>query len=281
MLLGLLALKFPASGNDAQHSGGPAGTPSVTPTPSITPSAISTTVGAVSGLADQIKQTAIELRWQPVPGAASYQVRRDPGQPNAATFPASKTTFGDRPGDADLHVYTVVAVDGAGLPGPAGSTVQGRAATPYGFRQNIASAWTGIVPLTPGVRGSAGQICHGAVAGAQATDMLSCRFQNGVRLNISGYATVADRDLRAAQVAAQTGVQSSSWSAAPGSHGGTMTGRLQASTAPGGPRTKVAGGPWRWWTFDNSPHYAMYAVWPGHTPQQLSHWWWSKAPFRR
>jgi hypothetical protein len=187
--------------------------------------------------------------------------------------------------------------------------VQGRATSPYGDRQNIASAWTGIVPPKPGVKGSAGQVCHvvasstSSISSDHSTGEIRCSFRNGVRLDILSYASPADRDLQAEELALGVGVQYGSWNAVPASGGSALTGRLLASgaavgsdlsmspspmspspgvaPASGVPAGSTPKGPWRWWTYDAAPTSAMYAVWPGHTEQALSSWWQQRAPFRR
>jgi hypothetical protein len=131
-----------------------------------------------------------------------------------------------------------------------------------------------VVPVQPGKKGSAGQSCKGSSKDAEfANARIRCVFDNGVRLEILSYDSATEKDQRSDQLVGIKGVKRGTWKAAlPG--GPRLSGKLLVADA------KVAGGPWRWWSYDGASTYAMYAVWPKHTAKQLSAWWNQKAPFR-
>lgn len=231
-------------------------------------------LAAVTGLSVKIRDISIDLAWDEVPDATAYAVYRDAGTPDEMIRTLSKTTFTDRPGDANVHVYSVVAVDDTDREGPRGGEVIAEAKAPYGAMQGIASAWTSVVPITPGKKGSAGQTCKGLGPDADHADgRIRCTFANGVRLVIFRYASSEDRDLRAEKLAGEKRVKSAEWNAA--LRGGARhSGRLLTADA------KATGGPWRWWTYDDASTYAIHADWPKHSAKQLSAWWNQRAPFR-
>ena len=37
--------------------------------------------------------------------------------------------------------------------------------------------------------------------------------------------------------------------------------------------------PWRWWSYESAPTYAIQADWPGHTRVQLAQWVKKRMPF--
>lgn len=276
-----LALNGPASGDDDPGpQAGPTSTPSELPavsdtgTPSSTDAPAGADLATVTGLAAKTRSISIDLVWKKVPGAATYTVYRDAGTPDQMTRNLARTTFTDRPGDGATHRYSVVAVDTTDREGPSGAEVSVAAAAPFGAVQSIASAWTAVVPITPGKKGTAGQTCKGSSADAEFSNgRIRCTFANGVHLVITSYASATERDRRAAQLLGQKRVTSGKWNAA--QRGGPqLSGRLLIADS------KVPGGPWRWWTYNTDPTYAIYADWPKHTAKQLSSWWNQKAPFR-
>ena len=267
-----LALNGPASGDDD---------PGLAPVPTSTsgpePSATAVADGAlpaVTGLAARTRNISIDLNWDPVPGAASYAVYRDAGTPDESVRTIPRTTFTDRPGDGDQHRYSVLAVDDVDQRGLSSPEVAAVAEDPYGAVQFIASAWTAVVPVSPGKKGTAGQACKGSSVEAEyANGRIRCTFGNGVRLVILSYDSAGERDQRADQLADRKRAKGGKWKAAlPG--GPRLSGRLLTADS------KAPGGPWRWWSYDGASTYAMYADWPKHTAKQLSIWWNQKAPFR-
>jgi Hsp70 protein len=278
LLLGGFALRNRASGDDGSRITGaelPAATAGPGPVPSGTATGSGSALPAVTGLVARTNRITVELHWKQVRGAASYRVYRDAGTPLEVVKAVTGTTLGDRPGDGVEHGYVVVAVDGTGRSGPGGSQVRAAAQVPYGDQQDIASAWTAMVPVRPGQRGSAGQTCE-AQAGSSdySTGQIVCDFGDGVRLTILRYASAADRDRRETLLAAEPGVSSAGWHV-PLHSGFEFTGRLLTASGP------APSGPWLWWTFDAATSHAMYAEWPGHSVEDLTAWWRQKAPFRR
>jgi hypothetical protein len=271
VLIGL-ALNGPASGDDDP---GPAtSSPTATtaePSPSDT-AAVEAGLPAVTGLAAKSRNISIDLSWDKVPDAVSYAVYRDAGTPAEVVRTITRTAYTDRPGDDVEHQYSVLAVDADEREGSAGPQIPAKAESPYGAVQSIASAWTAVVPVQPGKKGSAGQICKGSSKDAEfANGRIRCVFGNGVRLVILSYDSATERDQRSDQLAGMKGVKGRKWKAAlPG--GPRLTGKLLAADAKAGP--------WRWWSYDGASTYAMYADWPKHTAKQLSAWWNQKAPFR-
>jgi Hsp70 protein len=281
LVLGGTAVISSARGSDSNDSGRIAGAelPAATSTSGSIPSGAVTQGGsslpAVTGLSARINRITVDLHWTRVRGAVSYRVYRDPGTPLEAVKPAARTHFGDRPGDGREHTYLVVAVDAAGRSGPGGRLVTASAQAPYGDEQDMASAWTAVVPVRPGQQGTAGQKCESEIATSDySTGQLGCRFGNGVRLTILRYVTQADRDRRGALLEAEPGVQGAGWDV-PLHSGFRFTGRLLTASE------SAPSGPWLWWSFDAAPSYAMAAEWPGHTPKELARWWRQIAPFRR
>ena len=269
-------LNGPASGND--HAGPEPSRPATT-TPaaggSATPSSpAEADLSGVTGLVADTRNISIDLSWDAVPGAAAYTVYRDAGTADQSTRTVARTAFTDRPGDGEQHRYSVVAVDGDDREGPSSPEVSATARAPYGAVQAIASNWTAVVPVTPGQRGTAGQTCKGAAADAEfANGRIRCTYANGVRLTILSYDSPGDRRRRASQLADHKRVKDGSWKAAlPGAP--RLSGRLLSFDA------KAGGGPWRYWTYNSVPTYAVYAQWPKHTAKQLASWWKQKAPFR-
>jgi hypothetical protein len=257
--------------------------PSATSTAHLSPSGTLTNAGsnagsalpAVTGVSARTNRITVELRWKRVRGAASYRVYRDAGSPLEAVRAVAGTSFGDRPGDGSRHSYVVVAVDQAGRSGPGNGPVLASALIPYRDEQDIASAWTAVVPVRPGQMGTAGQTCEGQDASSDYSNgQISCTFGNGVRLTILRYASAADRDRRGDALALEHGVRAGDWDV-PWPSGFRFTGRLLTASAP------APTGTWRWWTFDAARSYAMHAEWPGHSARDLAKWWWQKAPFRR
>jgi hypothetical protein len=244
---------------------GPVATPEGTPTPDPM---------AVTGLEATTRVISIDLAWDEVPGAAGYKVYRDAGTDDETVRTVPGSTFTDRPGDGDEHRYSVAAVDDADQEGPRTTEVGAVAETPYGDVQDIASAWTAVVPVTPGKKGSAGQTCKGSAADAEESNgRISCTFGNGVRLVILRYASKEDRDQRSAQLADRKRVVKGTWQVR--QRGGTrFAGRLLTADS------KATAGPWRFWTYNATPTYALYAAWPKHSAKQLTGWWKQKAPFR-
>jgi hypothetical protein len=229
---------------------------------------------AVTGLSVTTRSISIQLAWTAVPGATAYTVYRDAGTEGQAVRTIPRTTFTDRPGDGEGHRYSVVAVDDEDREGTTGPEVTAKAEAPYGAVQAIASAWTAVVPVTPGKKGTAGQTCKGTSTSADGADgLIKCTFGNGVRLTITHYAGEADRDRRGDKLADRKRVSDGTWHTKKGG-GGPLTGRLLTADS------KATGGPWRWWTYDAATTFAMYADWPKHTGKQLTSWWNGKAPFR-
>ncbi len=37
--------------------------------------------------------------------------------------------------------------------------------------------------------------------------------------------------------------------------------------------------PWRWWTYESAPSYAVQAQWPGHSTADLARWVNQRMPF--
>jgi len=168
----------------------------------------------------------------------------------------------------------VVAVDETDREGPSGEPVSAEAEAPYGAVQSIASAWTAVVPITPGKKGTAGQTCKGSSADKDYSDgRIECAFANGVRLILLSYSSPDQRDQRGDQLADHKRVTDTKWSAAQRG-GASYSGRLLTADS------KATGGPWRWWTYNTASSYAIYAYWPKHSAKQLGSWWKSKAPFR-
>jgi hypothetical protein len=278
-----LVLNGPASGDDdAGPEPTPTGAGDVTSTPAIGDTGTPTTpagleaadLPAVTGLDVSTRNISIDLTWEPVAGAESYTVYRDAGTQEQTLRNIPRTTFTDRPGDGDTHRYSVVAVDDADREGPGSLEVSAEAEAPYGAVQAIASAWTAVVPVTPGKKGTAGQTCKGSSTDAEyANGRIRCTFGNGVRLTILSYDSAADRDRRADQLADRKRVDDGKWSAA--QRGGPrLSGRLLTADS------KATDGPWRYWTYNTATTYGMYVDWPKHTAKQLSSWWNQKAPFR-
>jgi hypothetical protein len=270
-------LNGPASGDDEAGPAGLAPTGQTQPGPDQT-TAVDALGGAklppVTGLSVQTRNISIDLTWDNVPGATAYAVYRDAGTPDQTVRSVPRTTFTDRPGDADQHQYSVVAVDETAQQGPPSAQVSAEAEAPYGELQPIASAWTAVVPITPGKKGTAGQTCKGSATDSEYSNgQIRCTFGNGVRLVILSYPSSDERDKRADQLADLKRVSTSKWGAAQ-REGTRYSGQLLTASS------KAADGPWRWWTYDAASTYAIRADWPKHSAKQLSSWWDQKAPFR-
>ncbi len=286
VLVGLV-LNGPALGDDDTDSATPAQTlpagsgqtPSTASGSTQTPSTPARLGGAdlpaVTGLSAKTRNISIELGWDEVPGATAYAVYRDAGTPGQIVRSVRGSTFTDRPGDADQHRYSVVALDETDREGPQGAQVSAEATAPYGAVQSIASDWTAVVPINPGKKGTAGQTCKGSAADSEhSTGQIRCTFGNGVRLVILSYTSSAERDQRADQLADRKRVKRVKWAAKARGGGVRYGGRLLTADS------KATDGPWMWWSYDTAPTYALQVDWPKHTAKQLSQWWDRKAPFR-
>ncbi len=279
LLIGGLALNRPSSGSEDDGPGTsgadlPTATPTATPSPTSSLD-VSNSLLPVTGLTATTKKITVELSWQSVEGADSYLVLRDPGEPGQASKPVAGTTFGDRPGDGAPHTYSVVAVDHTGEAGPAGASVAAQPAqTPYGAEQDIASDWVGLIPAVPGSRGKLGQVCKGTKASSAHSDgRIACRLKHGPQFQILRFPSKAERDARAAQLDHAKGVDRSKWSVK-GSRREARHGLLLIAGA------KAVNGPFRWWTFDDAPTYAMSVQWPKHSAKSIAKWFSKQAPFR-
>ncbi|GLY27310.1 hypothetical protein [Kineosporia sp. NBRC 101731] len=237
----------------------------ITPT---TPPATPSVLPPVESLRARPVGISITLNWAEVPGAEQYSVYRDQGTKAEEVRTATVPQLTDRPGDGRVHTYTVVALDADEVEGEPGEAVAAKAATPYGKLQNIASAWTGIVPARPGLKGSSGQICRakpGKAAGAAGS--IVCRYPGKLTVTVFTYSSEAATGRRYKVLRAMKGVASGGWKA------DGDTGRLLV----GGPRNA----PWRWWTYESSPTTVVQANWPGHTSAQLATWAKKRMPFHR
>ena len=98
-----------------------------------------------------------------------------------------------------------------------------------------------------------------------ANGIVTCDYPNGVYVEVLRYADNTARGARQDEVrkAADT---PTTWTTTGGGAGGNLY--LGADGAD----------PWRWWTFNERPGYAMYASWPKHTADELKKWW-VDAPF--
>ncbi|GAA3605444.1 hypothetical protein GCM10022223_21490 [Kineosporia mesophila] len=233
-------------------------TPPATPTPSLLP--------PVESLQARTVGISIALNWAEVPGAEQYSVYRDQGTQAEEVRTATTPKLADRPGDGRVHTYTVVALDADEVEGEPGEAVAAKAPTPYGKLQNIASTWTGIVPVRPGVKGSSGQVCRanpGKAAGA--TGSIVCRYPGKLTLTVFDYSSEAATGRRYKALRAMKGVAAGGWKAE------GDTGRLLV----GGRRNA----PWRWWTYESAPTTVVQANWPGHTSTQLAAWAKKRMPF--
>jgi hypothetical protein len=254
--------------------------PSLSPTPEPTPSAtldVSDSLLPVAGLTAHTKKITVTLRWSRVAGADSYQVVRDGDTPAEVRAPVTGTRFADRPGDGGRHTYRVVALDADGNEGPAGNTVRPpAAATPYGAEQDIASTWITMIPEKAGAKGKAGQTCTGSKASSEHSNgRIVCRLKTGLQYQILRFASKEQRDARVAQLTKAKGAHAGRWSVkGKGSGAKKVSGQLITAGA------KAPNGPWRVWTFDDSPTYAMSVQWPKHSAKALAQWWQKKAPFQ-
>jgi len=278
LVVGGLALNGrAASSSDGENSPRTIGadlptTLSPTPTPSSSVDATASLL-PVAGLTGHTETITVRLQWQAVDGAESYLVTRDPGRAGEKTEPVTGTRYADRPGDGRRHSYTVVAVDPDGTPGAAGPTVHpSAAATPYGAEQDIASAWPQMIPTKPGAKGGAGQTCKGSKTSSEHSNgRIVCRTSSGVQFQVLRFSSQKERDAREDQLVK-----------AQGAHGGHWAQKGDDATSGGDLVTAGAGvvhGPWRFWTFDDSPRYAMSAQWPKHSAQALASWWQGRSPF--
>jgi hypothetical protein len=283
IVVALLLGGFALNDGDAATTGAATGagpTPSPSPTPEPTPSAtldVSDSLLPVAGLTAHTKKITVTLRWSRVDGADSYQVVRDGDTPAEVSQPVAGTRFADRPGDGDRHTYRVVALDVDGNEGPVGNTVRPpAAATPYGAEQDIASVWITMIPEKSGAKGKAGQTCKGTKASSEHSNgRIVCRLKNGLQYQILRFASKKQRDARVAQLTKAKGAHAGRWSVkGKGSRAKKVTGQLITAGA------KAPNGPWRVWTFDDRPTYAMSVQWPKHSAKALAQWWQKKAPFQ-
>ena len=206
----------------------------------------------------------MDLRWQPVSSADGYRVLSD-GRVVAdrVTAPAFHVPLGS---DTASHQYTVVALDGgqASLPSAA---VASAALGPWGTAAPVQSEFPRLIPTQPKKTGSSGQTCETAPPqrDQQAKAIVTCKYPNGVHLEVLTYGDNGPRDVREKEIRAVAD-DKNTWSTAGGGPGGN----LYLGTDKDGP--------WRWWTFNERPGFAMYAAWPSHTAAQLKTWW-TDAPF--
>jgi hypothetical protein len=251
---------------DPVASAGPL-TPASTSLPTVSPTPEVVALPAVAGLAARRVGIAIALTWDQVEGADRYEVYRDAGTPAEKIRTAVANKLTDRPGDGLTHAYTVIALDADKNAGESGAAVEAKAATPYGKLQNIASTWTGIVPEKPGQKGAAGQVCRPKTG---KVNRIICRYPDQLTLAVFGYGSDTATDHRYNVLAKGKGVKSSTWKTL--LHDDVKdTGRLLTGAH--------GGSPWRWWSYESAPSYAIQAQWPGHSAADLARWVNKRMPF--
>ncbi len=145
------------------------------------------------------------------------------------------------------------------------------ASAAWGSVRDIANAFPKVIPSQPAHPGSAGQTCANVVVVSEfSTGKVLCKYASGQVMSLQSYASVGDRDKRAAQIKGWTDAKA------------TTTWRSGTGTAQ---RTGILitgvtdGEPWRWWTYDQAGRFAVYVRWPGHSPSDLRTWWNQHAPF--
>jgi hypothetical protein len=235
--------------------------PTLSPTPEVV------ALPAVSGLAAHRVCIAIALTWDKVERADRYEVSRDAGTPQEKIRTTVAARLTDRPGDGVTHTYTVLALDVDQNPGGTGVPVQAKAATPYGKLQKIASTWTGIIPAEPGHKGAAGQVCRPKTGKVMR---IICRYPGKLTLAVFGYASPAATDHRYNDLAKGKGVKQGIWNTA--LHDGVKDTGRRLTGAHGST-------PWRWWSYESAPSFAVQAQWPGHSAADLADWVNQRMPF--
>lgn len=245
---------------------GPATTvqPTATTAAALLPAAQELSAARVGGI-------AIRVSWDEVEGARRYALYRDAGTADEKVRTTITTELTDRPGDGRTHEYTVVAIDAAGTEGESSQAVTAKAATPYGKLQEIASAWTGIVPIRPGREGSAGQTCTARPArNAKQVDRIVCTYPKNLTVTVFDHVDADGTDERYEKLSSAKGVTADTWKV-----------ELQDDVQDSG-RT-LAGGTkssrWLWWDYTSAPSYAIQARWPGRSAAKLSAWVQQRLPF--
>jgi hypothetical protein len=229
------------------------------------------TGAAVTGLRADVKGIRVDLSWAPYPGADSYRLYRDPRTAGQTVSVVTGTRATDRPGDDAEHTYSVVALDGDEVAGPPAPLVRATAKAPYRGAQPIASAWPALIPEKQGRRGPQGQKCRTQdLVSPYSNGEIRCVYPNGVLVQVLGFDAVDVRERRARRLAAEPGVTQRPWQTQ------GYSGRLLGTDRPQ-ERTRW---PWRFWTYDQEPTFAIYATWPHHRGTQLESWWKKRAPFR-
>jgi hypothetical protein len=162
-------------------------------------------------------------------------------------------------------VGVAAANGGGGGPNTKPSHTPGSSSPPpppaWGDAQAIADDWPTLIPASPDETGPNGQTCQvGELVDDSYSDgFISCDYPDGTYLEVLSYPDATSRDARANTVTG-LGTSSGSWRAANGTDGGVVA--VDDTT------------PWRWWTMDSHPYYAMYASHDGVTSDELRSWWW-------
>ncbi len=217
-----------------------------------------------TGLQAIAANDAVDLRWQPVTSADGYRVLSD-GLVVAERVgtPAYRVALGS---DTASHRYAVVAL-GAGKASPPSGAVASAALGPWGVGAPAQAEFPRIVPPRPKAAGGSGQTCETTPPqlDKQAKGIVSCSYPNAVYLEVLSYGDNGPRDVREGEIR-KVATDRTTWSTSGGGPGGNLY------------LGKDNDGPWRWWTFNERPGFAMYASWPKHTAEQLKTWW-TDAPF--
>lgn len=131
----------------------------------------------------------------------------------------------------------------------------------------LATAWPTIVTAAPGVASGSGPTCRPreSTVDRHADGVIACSYANGVDLELLHYPTPQARVDRRVEVANLATTQAQEqWTGSARASGNAYR---RDSTDSNGV------GPYRWWSFDFGPTYAMFATWPQHSGAELSAWW--------
>lgn len=111
-------------------NGGSGNTPKTATTPTVAASLPTQTTGPKStavgqALTGEGGDTTVTLRWQPIPGAVSYNVYRDNSTTPLNADPLSTTQYQDVGlTNGRIYTYTIAAIDSSGKEGQTLPTIQ-------------------------------------------------------------------------------------------------------------------------------------------------------------
>jgi hypothetical protein len=228
-------------------------------------SALVTPVDAPTGLTATVDGADVQLTWDAVTGAETYNVTVN-GSPLTDGLVDPNYTHQAAPmGDATYEI-TAVDVDGEGS--TAAASVDVFAPGPWGDAYQIAQAFPELIGDGPGGDAWNGATCSSAPDSSSVAH-IHCDYANGVFIDVRQFSDTAAKDDNAAAVATIPGVGTGTWS-----YGGDPEGDLYLS----GPDSTDA---FRLITFYDSDLelFTIWAEWDGHSQDELRDAWFTDAPF--